>query len=230
MDGFNRLDKNYRTIAAIALPMVNSPAKGKEETYNLIEALGYTYSVKPTFIPCLSKGVKTFFFSVLNLNFYVLGSKKGSKVRKKFSSDLNGIVIGLKETFRKRKYRKVSDKMINSYINEYKDIPKVKEVLKRHAYSNTVISALIESARLGGVLPSCSSLWLKKKDRGLFYVFNNLGRHVSWIEVVGFWSHYINEKKVGAPFPYPKIENGIEGIDDALYSSFYNYVPLEDRE
>ena len=115
-------------------------------------------------------------------------------------------------------------------IRDFKDIPKVKEILKKHAYKSTVISALIESARLGGVLPSCSSLWLKKTDRNLFYIFNNLGRHVSWIEVVGFWSHYINEKKVGAPFPYPKVDNGVEGVDDALHSSFYNYVPLEERD
>lgn len=229
-DGFDGLDKNYRTIAAIALPMVNSPAKGKEATYTLIEALGYAYSVKPTFIPCLKKGIKTFLFSVLNLNLYAFGTTKGNKLRKKFFSDLNGIIIGWKETLRKRKYRKLSDQMINRHIKDFKDIPKVKEILKKHAYKSTVISALIESARLGGVLPSCSSLWLKKTDRNLFYIFNNLGRHVSWIEVVGFWSHYINEKKVGAPFPYPKVDNGVEGVDDALHSSFYNYVPLEERE
>lgn len=229
-DGFDGLDKNYSTIAAIALPMVHSPAKGKNETYTLIEALGYAYSVKPTFIPCLCKGIKTFFYSILNLNLYAFGTSKGKKVRKLLFEDLNGIIIGLKETFRKCKYKKISDAMIKKHIDSYQDIPKVKEILKKHAYKSTVISALIESARLGGVLPSCSTLWLKKEDRSLFYMFNNLGRHVAWIEVVGFWSHYINEKKVGAPFPYPKIDNGIDGVDDALHSSFYNYVPLEERD
>ncbi|KDM90820.1 hypothetical protein EA58_13750 [Photobacterium galatheae] len=229
-DGFEGLDKNYRTIAAIALPLVNSPAKGKAATYQLIEALGYAYSVKPTFLPSLKKGVKTFLLSILNINFYVAGTSKGKKVRKVFFKDLNGIVMGWKETFRQRKYKKISQAIVEKNISDFQDIPAVKNILKKHAYKSTVIAALIESARLGGVLPSCSSIWLKKENRNLFYVFNNLGRHVSWIEVVGFWSHYLNEKKVEAPFPYPKIENGVEGVDDALYSSFYNYAPLVERD
>lgn len=227
-EGFDALDHNYRTLVAMALPMVNSPAKGKKATYELIEALGFAYSMRPTFIPCLKKGVKGILFGILNPNLYV--GSKAKKTRKAFFKDANGIILGYQETKRRKKYRRISNSMIAKNIADFRDIPAVKDILRKHAYNSTVVSALIESARLGGVLPSCSSLWLKKEDRNLFYVFNNLGRHVAWVEVVGFWAHYLNEKKVGAPFPYPKVENGVEGIDDALFNSFYNYVPLNERK
>ena len=61
--GFDDLDQGQRTLVAVSLPMVNSPAKGKAETYTLIEGLGYAYSSKPTFSKCLPKGLK----SLINL-------------------------------------------------------------------------------------------------------------------------------------------------------------------
>lgn len=226
--GFENLNLNQRTLVALALPMVNSPAKGKKATYELIEALGYTYSSKPTFLKCLVQALKT--TPQLANPIIYLNTKKGKSIRSKVIKNLHWILIGYKESIRQHKYRKISLKMINKIIEKNKNNEDVQKILKSHAYNSTVIAALIERARLGGVLPSCSCIWLKVEDRNLFYIFNNLGRYVSWVEVVGFWSHYSNEKNIKAPYPYPKIESGVEGIDEALYSSFYNYTPIFDRE
>ncbi len=226
--GFDNLDTNYRTLAALALPMAISPAKGKDQTYELLEALGYAYSSKPRFTASVSYCVKTIFKTFFSIDIYLIGHKRASKATKRFFGSVHGVLLGLKETRRQKKYRAKSRRLVDQFIKSYSDSPRVKEVISKHAYNKTVISALITLAREGGVLPSCSCLWLKKEDRNLFYVFNNIGRQVAWIEVVGYWAHYLFEREVGAPFPYPKVSRGVDAIDKALYDSFYNYEPLND--
>lgn len=217
--GYDGLPKNYLRIAATAMPMVVSPARGRDETNELIRLFALAHSAKPTGRKIASQALKATF----SLSTYV--SKKGlglSGLIKLWAS----IPAGIREGKRQRLSMKKGDALVKKCIEKYSTNPKVKKVISIHAYNLTVVASLIEAARLGGVLPSCSALWLKVHDRNLFYAYNNLGRQVAWVEVAGFWSHFIAEKTVKMPFPYPKVANAVVGIDDYFNSSFDNYDPV----
>lgn len=219
--GFDGMSINERRIVGTVMPMVVSPAKGKATTDELVKLYCLAFSSKPAFL----KSCKVFVTTLFNFKGY-FGKGGFFKVFSSFFA----IKDGYKTSISKRKALKKADRLIDKTIEKLKDDPKVKAVVKRHAYNLTVMSGLIESARDGGVVPSCNFLWLKVHDRKLFYVFNNLGRHVAWVECVGFWSHYLAESKVKVPYPYPKVRNGLEGLDDYLFHSFDLYDPILDYD
>ncbi|PSU89775.1 hypothetical protein [Photobacterium kishitanii] len=225
---FKELSKEERTVAAIAMPMVSSPKLGVPRMIKLIKMLGYAYSSKPGFVSSFNKLLKNIIPNSINLLNLSKMRKSGENPWLDFIHLFVGIYSGIKEDFRKIKYKIKSNREVNLIIKTFQNDQKIKSVIKIHAYDYTVIASLIEEARKGGKLPSCMSLWLKTVDRNLFYVFNNLGRQVGWIECLGFWAHYMAEKSTNAPFPYPKIENGIDGIDEYLWGSFYQYEPYND--
>ncbi len=215
--GFENLPINYYRIAAITLPMVVSPATGKRETDKLIEEFCVGFSSKPHF----STEFRRFMSLISSPRTYLKGGWKD-----KVSACYADLMESRGERQRQQKALKAADKLARQYVAKYGAHDKVTSVLRKHAYEITTVSALIEAARTGGVLPSCNCLWLKPLDRTLFYAFNNLGRDVCWVEVTGFWSHYLTEQTIGVPFPYPKVQSGLAGIDEYFESSFYIYDPI----
>ncbi|UKA04729.1 hypothetical protein [Photobacterium damselae] len=222
--GYDDLTDEERKVMALALPMIKSPKKGAAVTSNLIMMYGYAYSGKPSF----SIKIKAFISSVLKMvNPIILFKSRGVVILNTINAFFE-ISDGISESLRRRKYARLSKKEVNRVFKTYGHQDCVVDIVKRHAYVYTVIAALIRKARDGGKLPSCTCIWLKKKDRRLFYIFNNLGREVGWIEVVGFWSHDISERKIKVPFSYPRIDAGIRGIDEYLWGSYYEYEPIFD--
>jgi intracellular multiplication protein IcmP len=95
--------------------------------------------------------------------------------------------------------------------------------------------SLFDQAHLySGVLQSALFLWLKPKDRRLWYILNNVGRKVAWPEITGVFAHwqfeytlmqtfdkelidvsYSPEKPVTA-LEEPHVDAGVEGFQVAL--------------
>ena len=222
--GFKKLTDNEKKVVALALPMIGSPKIGTKITYNLITMLGYAHSGKPS----LSTKMKAFSDGLLGVvNPFKLLASKGGNIFNLIKCILD-IPDGISESLRRRKYIIKSNREVNRILKEYTNQSHITDIVKRHAYVYTVIAALLREARKGGKLPSCTCMWLKKSDRRLFYVFNNLGRENAWIECVGFWSHDVSERKIKVPFSYPRIDAAIVGIDEYLWSSYYEYAPIND--
>lgn len=223
-NGFDDLSDEERKVMALALPMIKSPKHGLKVTNRLIMMYGYAYSGKPSF----SNKISGFNKAVLGvLNPISLIKSKGMNIFGLIEAFFE-ISDGISESLRRRKFMRLSNKEVKRVFKTYAHQDCVTDIVKHHAYVYTVIAALIRKARDGGKLPSCTCIWLKKKDRRLFYVFNNLGREVSWIEVVGFWSHEVSERKIKVPFSYPRVDAAIDGIDEYLWSSYYEYSPILD--
>ena len=222
--GFSSLTDNERLVVALALPMIKSPKEGRKTMESLVLMYGYSFSGKPN-LPVKLKACLNELRGVVNP--IALLSSKGKNIFK-FISSVVDIKSGLSESMRRTKYKVLSKRAVDAVFKKYAQQECVANVIKGHAYTYTVIAALLRKAREGGKLPSCTCIWLKKRDRRLFYVFNNLGREVCWIECVGFWSHEMSERKIGVPFSYPRIDAGISGIDEYLWSSYYEYKPIAD--
>ncbi|CAH7380633.1 conserved hypothetical protein [Vibrio chagasii] len=217
--GFDKLTQSKRFLAAAAIPMVVSPAKGKERTENLVEMLAEAHSSEPGV-----EVVKSALLVVINpLKLFKPTLYLSSLIKVLFP--LKYIAVSK----RKRSYMKLSIAESNRIIDELGGNIKVTSCIREHAYEYCIIARLIEQAWEGGVLPSCSMIWLKKSDRELFYMFNNLGREVAWVEVAGFWGHYLTERKSKLAYPYPVLENTVYGLDKYLLESFYGYNPIHEE-
>ena len=92
------------------------------------------------------------------------------------------------------------------------DAPALRPLLARHAYTQTVLLALLAEARGGGVLPAALFSWLKGVDRPLWYALNSLGRRLPFAEALGAISHYGAERQAGAALPAPALEAAMESL------------------
>ncbi|MDK9793813.1 hypothetical protein [Vibrio sp. D431a] len=215
--GFDNLSREKKYVIAAAMPMAVSPARGKDRSEKLVELLAEAYSSKPGFFPVWMKSLK-FVLNPFNIfkpldyldAFVATTIPKGA----------------IEESMKKHRARKAANIETNAIISELRNNEVIRQCISSHAYDMTVMARVIEKAWEGGVLPSCSFIWLKKEDRQLFYMFNNLGRSVAWVEVCGFWGHYLTEKTTNIPYPYPVMDNTIFGIDKYLLESFYGYRPI----
>lgn len=101
-------------------------------------------------------------------------------------------------------------------LMKYLDDPKVQQVISRHAYVYTILAQMLEFARSTGVLPSSYIVWLKTRDRALWYVLNCVGRQVSYIEVAGIFGHWKAEQTAKHKLEAPYVEKAIDGLERAL--------------
>lgn len=84
-------------------------------------------------------------------------------------------------------------------FEKYKNGKLAKQIHQRHAYINTLLAgAFYSMKKIGvGVLPSYYFIWLKEKDRVLFYALNNIGRSKDWAESAGIITHMFYEISLG---------------------------------
>ncbi len=101
-------------------------------------------------------------------------------------------------------------------LEKYLNNPYIKDVIKTHSYAYTMIIELYTSAKSRGVLPSSYFVWLKPRDRKLWYVLNCVGRKVSFVEVSGIFSHYKLEMTLNKSLPVPFVKTAIKGLEIAL--------------
>lgn len=80
-------------------------------------------------------------------------------------------------------------------------------ILKKHAFISTLLAALLDKGREGGIIACASFLWLKKIDRDLWYGLNNMGRKAVFIEGVAIVAHYQVESKIDHALRRPNFEN-----------------------
>jgi intracellular multiplication protein IcmP len=83
------------------------------------------------------------------------------------------------------------------------------------------MASLLELARTEGVMATAEILWLKPLDRRMWYVLNNIGRQVSFVECAGPIAHWLSEKKLNRPLRIPLVEGAVTAmqlaLDDVLY-------------
>lgn len=112
---------------------------------------------------------------------------------------------------------KAMEEFVGRYIGNEKHVKSIEKIMKRHAYTNTGLFALLDKAReKGGVLASSDFLWLRYIDRDLHYTLNNCGRRRFHTEAAGAVSHYFAEVGAKTPILEPYVESAIDGLEDYM--------------
>jgi intracellular multiplication protein IcmP len=99
---------------------------------------------------------------------------------------------------------------------KYVDDPKVQEVIKKHAYVYTLLAQMQEFARITGVFPPSYYIWLKPRDRTLWYTLNCVGRQVAFVEVAGIFGHWRAEQIASHKLDAPYVTKAVDGLERAL--------------
>lgn len=106
-------------------------------------------------------------------------------------------------------------------LKKYKDHPQVVKTTQKHAYTLTVMAAMLEASRLDGVLSSAEFLWLKPVDRRLWFMLNDVGRFTAVVEVAGPFAHWLAEKEIGRALKTPMIDEAIKSLEVAMQEIIY---------
>lgn len=92
----------------------------------------------------------------------------------------------------------------------------VKYELNKSAYVYPAIMFMIEFARGQGVFPSSFFIWLKPRDRTMWYCVNAVGRNTPWVAVSGIWGHWLAEKVGDKKRSVPYVKNAVTALEKAL--------------
>lgn len=134
------------------------------------------------------------------------GDKKGAMAA------INAIAVSAAE----KGIKKMPDFSSAKPLFKYVEDPRVQEVAKKHAYVYTLLAQMVEFARGTGVFPPSYFIWLKPRDRVLWYTLNCVGRQVAFVEVAGIFGHWkaeqIAKHKLDAPF----VSKAVDGLERAL--------------
>ena len=103
-----------------------------------------------------------------------------------------------------------------SVLKKYMNTELVQEVVSKHAYLLTVMCSLLAAARDDGVVPSAEFLWLKVKDRRLWYMLNSVGRQTPFVEVGGPFAHWRAEQEMRRSCRAPMIDEAIKALEVAV--------------
>lgn len=106
--------------------------------------------------------------------------------------------------------------------------PDLKEMMRRHRYTRTLIYALMyETTDEGhyehtnkGVMNSAQFIWLKPVDRALWYPLNTVGRKVPFLESAAVFAQYSVEStawKNASIIMEPHIDAAIAGWEEELF-------------
>lgn len=125
-----------------------------------------------------------------------------------------------------KKFMDVAIKEANEKIKKHGYTENIQNVIKQHFFVNTVFPRLLEEARVDGVFTTADFIWLKPRNRSLWYILNNVGRRAAWTEVSGTWYHFNYEKTIKRKIPSPLIEGAIKALDEEFKNSSYEYDPL----
>jgi len=124
-----------------------------------------------------------------------------------------------REKTAKQPHRMCLQGMEQQVLGAYADVPMVQEVINKHHYITTVMSALLAEARgRSGILATADFIWLKAVDRRLHYALNQVGRRTSWVEATGIRSHLDAEEIAGQSIAIPQIDTAVAGLQESLYS------------
>jgi intracellular multiplication protein IcmP len=113
-------------------------------------------------------------------------------------------------------HKKMPDFSTIKPLLKYIDDPRVQKVISRHAYVYTVLAAMLEFARTTGVLPPPYIIWLKPRDRSLWYILDCVGRQVAFVEVAGIFGHWKAEQTALHKLESPFVSKAVDGLERAL--------------
>ena len=105
---------------------------------------------------------------------------------------------------------------VPAMLAKYEKKETVQNVIKRHAYVYTVMASMLKAARGFGVLQSPQFIWLRPKNRQLWYILNGVGRRVSFAEVGGIYAHWIAEEVAEHPIERPYVVKAVDALERAL--------------
>lgn len=125
-----------------------------------------------------------------------------------------------------KKFEDIAEVEVEKAIQQYKNSEIVQDVIREHFFVTTVMARMLEEARTDGVLATADILWLKIRNRGLWYVLNNVGRRSAWTESAGVWFHYNYEKAIKRKIPSPMVSGAVASLDLAFRESSDAYIPL----
>lgn len=101
-------------------------------------------------------------------------------------------------------------------LYKYLDNEEVQRNLQKSAYVYPMIMFMIEFARSTGVFPPSFFVWMKPRDRVLWYCIDCVGRDTPYVEVSGIWGHWLAEKVAKHSLPVPYVKNAVAGLELAL--------------
>lgn len=110
---------------------------------------------------------------------------------------------------------------VNELLKKHTKTKLVETITNSHAYVFTVMATMLEGARGDGVQASADFLWLKTRDRRLWYVLNTVGRQTPFVEVAGIFAHWKAEKEAGRKLLVPMVEEATNALELALKEVVY---------
>ncbi|WP_119344496.1 type IVB secretion system coupling complex protein DotM/IcmP [Facilibium subflavum] len=147
---------------------------------------------------------------------YVIGERqKAEAMLKEIASEID---------IQKEKNEVLQLKMIDKVIARSVHHEKVQEIIKAHAYENTIFTTLLLSARQTGIVATSSFLWLKAFDRELWYTLNNVGRQAVFTEGAAVRAHWLIECQAKTAVHIPMIDSAVEALK--LY--YEQYLDVKD--
>lgn len=105
---------------------------------------------------------------------------------------------------------------VSAMLAKYEKDERVQRVIKSHAYVYTVMASMLKAAREFGVMQSPQFIWLRPKNRHLWYTLNGVGRRVAFAEIAGIYAHWIAEEVAGHPIERPYVSKAVDGLTRAL--------------
>jgi len=118
---------------------------------------------------------------------------------------------------------------VDELIKKHENTKLVQRIMQTHAYVSTVMASMLETSREDGVQASADFLWLKPRDRKLWYTLNTVGRQTPFIEVGGIFAHWVAEKVAGRKLLVPMVEEATNAVESALKEVVYKPDEEEDK-
>jgi intracellular multiplication protein IcmP len=137
----------------------------------------------------------------------------------RINADSNGtkLLLQMAATCRSKLNLSGTEELMKKHFNS----KLVQKIVNGHAYSLTVMAAMLEGAREDGVQASSDFLWLKPIDRRLWYTLNVVGRQTPFIEVAGVFAHWVAEKEAGRRLVVPMVDEATNAVEVALKEIVY---------
>lgn len=104
-------------------------------------------------------------------------------------------------------------------LHHHLDSEVYRSAVEQHGvYTSTFLITLLNSARRKGVLPPAQFLWLRPRDRSLWYTLHQVGGRQPWAEALAPWGHWQAEQVLGVAIDAPELAEAITGFEMALYA------------
>ena len=110
---------------------------------------------------------------------------------------------------------------VDELLKKHLNTKLVQKIVQTHAYVLTVMASMLLAAREDGVQASSDFLWLKPRDRRLWYILNAVGRQTPFAEIAGVFAHWIAEKEAGRKLTVPMVEEATKALEVALKEVVY---------